>query len=214
MVQIPLAKDKKRGSSALQALLRVTVKNGQPLFTFAVDNERNILAATMKKLSSAREDDYSCIYTFFAIQEIRKKNGGWMNQGGKGKGHDYIPNVVAQLKVSGSQFSRWTRENYMEQSFAREFVLFAMGLQQAETQTLDFHPNDELAAIVVKIPRVINRSTATDGHYTGKCNDFPGRDSILLLGNSLSSMAKALSVPQSFFRVVFIVYQIKEDLHH
>ncbi|XP_058008997.1 uncharacterized protein LOC110640645 isoform X2 [Hevea brasiliensis] len=165
--------DKKRGSSALQALLRVTVKNGQPLFTFAVDNERNILAATMKKLSSTREDDYSCIYTFFAIQEIRKKNGGWMNQGGKGKGHDYIPNVVAQLKVSGSQFSRWTRENYMEQSFAREFVLFAMGLQQAETQTLDFHPNDELAAIVVKIPRVINRSTATDGHYTGKCNDFP-----------------------------------------
>lgn len=168
-----LCQDKKHGSSAFQALLRVTVKNGQPLFTFAVDNERNILAATMKKLSCTREDDYCCIYTFFAIQEIRKKNGGWMNQGGKGKGHDYIPNVVAQLKVSGSQFSCWTRENCMEQSFAREFVLFAVDLQQAEPQRLDFLPNDELAAIVVKIPRVTNRSTASDGHHSGKNNDLP-----------------------------------------
>lgn len=166
-----LCQDKKHGSSAFQALLRVTVKNGQPLFTFAVDNERNILAATMKKLSCTREDDYCCIYTFFAIQEIRKKNGGWMNQGGKGKGHDYIPNVVAQLKVSGSQFS--TREDYMEQSCAREFVLFAVDLQQAEPQTLESQPNDELAAIVVKNPRVINRSTASDGYNTGECNDLP-----------------------------------------
>ncbi|KAG8663006.1 uncharacterized protein LOC110618330 isoform X2 [Manihot esculenta] len=165
--------DKKHGSAAFQALLRVAVKNGQPLFTFAVDNERNILAATVKKLSSTREDEYSCIYTFFAIQEIRKKNGGWMNQGGKGKGHDYIPNVVAQLKVSGSQFSCWTRENCMEQSFAREFVLFAVDLQQAEPQRLDFQPNDELAAIVVKIPRVTNVSTASDGHHSGKNNDLP-----------------------------------------
>jgi hypothetical protein len=166
------SKDKKHISSAFQALLRVAVKNGQPTFTFAVDNERDILAATMKKLSASREDDYSCIYNFYAIHEVKKKNARWINQGGKGKCHDYIPNVVAQLKVSGSQFSNLTRQNYMAQSFAREFVLFAMDLQQAEQQTLDFQPNDELAAIVVKIPEVINRSTVRDGNRTNNCNNF------------------------------------------
>ncbi|KAL9405072.1 hypothetical protein Peur_002044 [Populus x canadensis] len=165
-------KDKKYTSSPFQALLRVAVKNGQPMFTFAVDNERDLLAATIKKLSASREDDYSCIYTFFAIQEVKKRNGRWTNQGGKGKGHDYIPNVVAQLKVSGSQFSNFTRQNYMAQSFAREFVLFAMDPHQAEQQTLDFQPNDELAAIVVKIPEVINRSTIRDGNQTNKCNNY------------------------------------------
>ncbi|KDP46580.1 hypothetical protein JCGZ_08552 [Jatropha curcas] len=167
-----LSREKKHGSSAFQALLRVAIKNGQPLFTFAVDNERNILAATMKKLSSSREDDYNCIYTFFAIQEIKKKNGRWINQAGKGKGQNFIPNVVAQLKVSGSQFSHWTRERCMEQSFAREFVLFAVDLQQAEQQSLDSQSNDELAAIVVKIPKAMNRSAANNGQQTGKCNDL------------------------------------------
>ncbi|KAJ6715993.1 DUF3527 DOMAIN PROTEIN [Salix koriyanagi] len=167
------SKDMKHTSSAFQALLRVAVKNGQPMFTFAVDNERDILAATRKKLSASREDDYSCIYTFFAIHEAKKKNARWINQGGKGKGHDYIPNVVAQLKVSGSQFSNLTSQNYMAQSFAREFVLFAMDLQRAEQQqTVDFQPNEELAAIVVKIPEVINRSTIRDGNRTNKCNNL------------------------------------------
>uniref|UniRef100_A0A2P2KEQ2 Uncharacterized protein LOC105133109 n=1 Tax=Rhizophora mucronata TaxID=61149 RepID=A0A2P2KEQ2_RHIMU len=164
---------KTSASSPFQALLRVAVKNGQPLYTFAVDNKTDILAATMKKLNTSREDDYSCIYTFFSIQEVKKKNGRWINQGGKGRGQDYISNVVAQLKVSGSQFLSLTGQKHMEQSFAREFVLFAVDLQQAERQTLNFQPDDELAAIVVKIPRVINRSTLRDGHQSHKFNDLP-----------------------------------------
>ncbi|CAL1402164.1 unnamed protein product [Linum trigynum] len=155
----------KKKSSAFQALLRVAVKNGQPLFTFAVNNQPDILAATMKKLSSASDDGY--IYTFFSIQEAKKKNGSWMNhqKGGKGKGktHEYVPNVVAQLRVSGL-----TGSDYLEQQHcaAREFVLFAVDLlpqsepQQQEQQTLEFQPNDELAAVVVKVPRtVINKKT-------------------------------------------------------
>ncbi|CAN1282519.1 hypothetical protein LINPERPRIM_LOCUS18088 [Linum perenne] len=127
-------------STAFQALLRVAVKNGQPLFTFAVDNEPDILAATVKKLSASHNEYSSCIYTFFSIQEAKKKNGGWLNQGGKGKGKgtEYVHNVVAQLRVSGTQL-------------AREFVLFGVDLIQAEEQeTMDYQPNDELAAIVVK----------------------------------------------------------------
>ncbi|CAN0854588.1 hypothetical protein LINGRAHAP2_LOCUS5953 [Linum grandiflorum] len=133
--------------AAFQALLRVAVKNGQPLFTFAVDNEPDILAATVKKLSTSHSEYYSCVYTFFSIQESKKKNGGWLNQGGKGKGkgNEYVHTVVAQLRVSGTQL-------------AREFVLFAVDLIQTEQlETLNCQPNDELAAIVVK-PMTENES--------------------------------------------------------
>ncbi|CBI16031.3 unnamed protein product, partial [Vitis vinifera] len=40
---------KKHGSLPMQALLQVAVKNGLPLFTFAVDGDKDILAATMRK---------------------------------------------------------------------------------------------------------------------------------------------------------------------
>ncbi|KAF9613450.1 hypothetical protein IFM89_008297 [Coptis chinensis] len=41
-------------SNMVQALLQVTVKNGLPWFTFAVDNNSDILAATMRKTNSSR----------------------------------------------------------------------------------------------------------------------------------------------------------------
>ncbi|TQD93998.1 hypothetical protein C1H46_020423 [Malus baccata] len=71
---------KKNGSAAVQALVRVAVKNGVPLFTFAVDNDIAILAATMK-LNTSKNDDCSCIYTFFSIQEVKKKTATWMHPG-------------------------------------------------------------------------------------------------------------------------------------
>ncbi|KAJ4851355.1 hypothetical protein Tsubulata_033300 [Turnera subulata] len=170
-----LSNDQKCRPSAFQALLRVAFKNGQPLFTFAVDNESDILAATMKNLSASREDDYSCIYNFFAFQEVKGKNGRWMNQAGKGKGLDYAQNIVAQLKVSGSQFSNSCSLNYVEQSFAREYVLFSLALHHSEQQKLDFHPNHELAAIVLKIAKVIDKTKIRDVNQSDLCNDFPGR---------------------------------------
>lgn len=143
----------KVGSQAVQALLQVAIKNGIPLFTFAVDNNSGILAATMKKLNASVKDCYSCLYTFFAIREIKKKS--WINQGSKskGKGHDYIPNVIAQMKASDYQFSNSTRQNLTDHFRMREFILFAVDPRQADQQTSDFLQNDELAAIVVKIPK-------------------------------------------------------------
>ncbi|KAK4856552.1 hypothetical protein QYF36_018629 [Acer negundo] len=166
--------EKKHGSSAVQALLRVAVKNGQPLFTFAVDNESNILAATVKNLSTSRKEDYSCIYTFFTIQEVKKKNGRWLNQGSKGQSHDYIPNVVAQMKVFGSHYSNMSREkNYVDQFSMREFVLFSVELRQSDQQASDFKPNDELAAISIKIPPKVCRSSLLDGYQSDVQKDSP-----------------------------------------
>lgn len=165
--------EKKHGSPAVQALFRVAVKNGQPLFTFAVDNESDILAATLKKLSTSRKEDYSCIYTFFTIQEVKKKYGRWLNQGGKGQRHDYIPNVVAQMKVSDSHSSNLIKENYVDRFSLREFVLSSVELRQADQQTSDFQPNEELAAVVVKIPMRISRSSLRDGYQSDMHKDHP-----------------------------------------
>ncbi|XP_039017344.1 uncharacterized protein LOC120148246 [Hibiscus syriacus] len=163
------AQNKKCGSSAVQALFRVQVKNGLPLFTFAVDNESNILAATVKMLSASGKGDYGCIYTFFAIHEVRKKNGRWINQG---KGQDYVPNVVAQMKVSGSQFSHMSRPNYVDQFSIREFVLLAFDVGQANPQASDFQSSDEQAAIVVKIPKRNRKISIRDRYLIDKRNNL------------------------------------------
>ncbi|KAK9279231.1 hypothetical protein L1049_012909 [Liquidambar formosana] len=153
----------KHGSSSVQALLRVAVKNGLPLFTFAVDNNRDILAATVRKLSTSRKDDNNCLYTFFTIREIKKKS--WINHGGKGKGRDYVPNVVAQMKVSDSQFSNLNRPCSMDKFCVREFVLLA------DQQMTGFQSNDELAAIVMKIPKETTGSLIQDRKQTDHCSN-------------------------------------------
>ncbi|KAF4349445.1 hypothetical protein G4B88_026225 [Cannabis sativa] len=151
-----LAQGKKPGPT-VHALLRVAVKNGLPLFTFAVDKESNILAATVKKLNATKNDGCSFIYTFLTIQDMKKKNGSWIGQGSKGKSHDYTSNVVAQMKVSDSRFSNLSTQNKFK---IREFVLFSVGLKQSDNQSSDFQPNNELAAIVVKIAKKTNNPSS------------------------------------------------------
>ncbi|KAK7325032.1 hypothetical protein VNO77_29061 [Canavalia gladiata] len=150
------SKDKKYVPSTFQALLRIAVKNGQPLLTFAVDNNSNILAATVKNLTVSRKDECNCVYTFFTFREVKKKNGSWMNQAGKSKGRDYIHHVIAQMKVSNSHRYDSTSQNRVNCSTAKEFVLFSVNLKQGDAQVTDYQPNDELAAIVVKSPKGVN----------------------------------------------------------
>ncbi|KAK4376065.1 hypothetical protein RND71_006742 [Anisodus tanguticus] len=133
--------------STLQALLQVAVKNGLPLFTFAVENEVDILAATMKKFSSTFKENSCWIYTFFTVHETKKKSGSWLNQVGKDTGCGITPNAVGKMKVSDVPFSELDRQKLDSQFRIREFVLFATDARH--------QLNDELAAIVVKLP---NRS--------------------------------------------------------
>ncbi|XP_062085084.1 uncharacterized protein LOC133791180 [Humulus lupulus] len=163
-----LAQGKKPGPT-VHALFRVAVKNGLPLFTFAIDKESNILAATVKKLNATKNDGSSFIYTFFTIQDMKKKNGSWIGQGSKGKGHDYTSNVVAQMKVSDFRFSNLSTQNKFKM---REFVLFSVNLRQSDNQTSDFQPNDELAAIVVKIAKKTNNpSSVKEGPENASLSD-------------------------------------------
>ncbi|KAK1394249.1 Bifunctional lysine-specific demethylase and histidyl-hydroxylase [Heracleum sosnowskyi] len=157
--------DKVQGSPILQAYFQVSSKDDLPVFTFAVDNSRDILAATLRKFSS-RKNDGTWIYTFFSIQDTRRKSGGWLNQGSKGK--DYVPNVVAQMKVSDLSFSNLGQRLTVDQLSTREFVLYAVDLRY---QICDVQANDELAAIVVKFPRKILTSLEDSTHNV-RCSSY------------------------------------------
>ncbi|CAL0334113.1 unnamed protein product [Lupinus luteus] len=147
---------KKYVPSMTRALLKISVKNNLPLFTFAVNNTSNILAATVKNLSAIANDECHSIYTIFTFTEVKKKNRSWINKAGRSKGPDYIPHSVAQMKVSDSQYYDLARQNYVDSSTIKEFVLFSVNLRQGNAEANDYQPKDELAAIVLKIPKAIS----------------------------------------------------------
>ncbi|KAJ1419841.1 hypothetical protein SESBI_14819 [Sesbania bispinosa] len=64
----------KSKESSTQALLQLTIKNGLPLFQFVLNNERKVLAATMKSLASPEKDDVGCYFNFYLVDEIKKKS--------------------------------------------------------------------------------------------------------------------------------------------
>lgn len=155
--------------SASQALLRISMKNGQPLFTFAVGNNSNILAATLKNSTVSRQDECNSIYTFFTFREVKKKNGSRTNHTGKSKGSDYVPQVIAQMKVPDLLYDYSNSQNCTD-SITKEFVLFSVKLKQGDAQVTDYMPNDELAAIVVKSPKSINYAHQSSCHK--ECQDL------------------------------------------
>jgi hypothetical protein len=129
--------------STQQALLQIsTKKNGIPMFTFAVENNTSILAATVRITEFTENTGPTWIYTFFTVEKTKRKSGIWLNQTGRVQGEEYVPNVVAQMKVS-------------EKNSAKEFVLFDTDSGRLNVM----EPNDEVAAIVVRKERGLARST-------------------------------------------------------
>lgn len=141
----------KHKASTVHALLQFTVKNGLPLFKFVVDNNKNILAATVTKSATPVMDDYRQNYTLYSVNEIKKKSGNWMSQGSKEKSCGYVYNVAGQMKVSTSHSHDLTGGN-SDQFTVRESVLFGVDPRLADQESPKFVSNRELAAVVVKIP--------------------------------------------------------------
>ncbi|GMY14440.1 hypothetical protein FCV25MIE_09679 [Fagus crenata] len=144
--------NEKHKASTIQAFLQLTVKNGLPLFSFAVKNDGIILVATMKNLTSSGKDDSGRNYTFYFVNEIKKKSGSWISQESKRDSRGCVYNVVGQMKVSSSCFSDLSGQNSNNQFMMRESILSGGELRKEE-QELPIHmPNRELAAVIVKIP--------------------------------------------------------------
>ncbi|KAL8531169.1 hypothetical protein ACS0TY_007976 [Phlomoides rotata] len=155
--------DLKNGALRMHALLQVAMKNGLPLFTFTVDNCSDILAATVKELSPSKTTS-RWIYTFFSFTETKRKNSGhWINQGSKDRNHGYIPNIIAQMKVSDILHSDSTGNCVSR----REFVLSSVGAGGVNQSFL----GNELAAIVVKFPeRMLVQRVAFDIPQARSCS--------------------------------------------
>ncbi|CAN1770189.1 hypothetical protein LINPERHAP1_LOCUS11533 [Linum perenne] len=144
----------KQESANIQAVLHVRIKNGLPVFKFLVDKvdgKSSILAAT-KNVSSPRKSNSGCSYTFYAIDEIKKRSGSWINSGSKDKRCDYTYNVIGQMNVNHSPFLGLTGENLTGHETVSEYVLFGLevGKKGETSPKLKLRPSRELGAVIVR----------------------------------------------------------------
>ncbi|KAL2533812.1 Uncharacterized protein Adt_07163 [Abeliophyllum distichum] len=141
-------RDRKAKASTLQAFLQLTLKKGLPFFKLVVDNSSDMLAAVIKSLPSSQKSDYSMIYAFYSVQEIRKKSVNWINQRSKNKSCGRGYNMIGQMKISSSRL----QDVKDPIRYVRECVLYSVDPGQVDNQTHEYLLNREIAAIVVKNP--------------------------------------------------------------
>lgn len=142
----------KSKESSIQALLQLTIKNGVPLFKFVLNSERKVLAATMKSSASPHKDDGSCYFTFYLVNEIKKKSGKWKSYWSKDKNCGYAYNIVGQMKISSSKTTESSDQNFKRQCMVKDYVLFGVGFDQTDQGPPEFTKSRELAAAVIEIP--------------------------------------------------------------
>ncbi|KAL8167928.1 hypothetical protein V2J09_009427 [Rumex salicifolius] len=138
-------------SKVNNALLQLTVKSGLPLFKFLVETNNEILASTVKQLSTFERDDPSWLYSFYSVQEVKKKSGSWLYQGSKGKPPDFSYTVIGQMNVS-KPFPCGD-EDKLEEITRRESVLYGVDLSKLDKAASESTVNRELGAIVIKVPK-------------------------------------------------------------
>ncbi|URE08921.1 hypothetical protein MUK42_36510 [Musa troglodytarum] len=149
--------DERHAASMKQALLQVAWKNGLPLFMLSsCDSEVLAAAITMRSLDNS--DDLECIYRIFSVNSAKKKSMFWSNYGNKGKRHQLISHVVAQLKVS---LRRTRSYDNGRPHVAREFVLLGAHPSPTNDKSVDSSAMSELAAIVVKVPPSMCKSDSS-----------------------------------------------------
>lgn len=143
-------RSEKSGSTVIKAVLQLTLKSGLPLFKFLVETNNEILASTVKKLSPLRKNDPSWLYSFYSVQEVKRKGGVWRHQGSKGKGSEFSYNIIGQMKVSETL----PCEN--EEKLTMESVLYGVDLSKVDEETSESAVKRELGAIVMKIPKEVS----------------------------------------------------------
>lgn len=199
-MNLPAEKGKE---SSIQAFLQLTIKNGLPLFKFVINSERKVLAATMKSLE---KDGVGCYFTFYLVNEIKKKGGKWVNHWNKEKNCGYEYKVVGQMKISSS---RITESSDQTKCVEKDYVLFSVDVDQGPP---DFTKSKELAAVVMETPC---EDASHEGLYSDnlqkmgclKCLedeicfcssqeiDIPGRITVILPGGVHSSPSKGEPSP-------------------
>ncbi|CAK8541805.1 unnamed protein product [Lathyrus sativus] len=145
--------DENHKESSVKAILQLTIKNGLPLFHFVINSERKVLAATMNSLASPEKDDGSCYFTFYLLNEIKKKSGRWTSHWSKEKNSGgYAYNIAGHMKISNSRITEPKDQNFKGQCMVKDYVLFGVGIDQPDQGPKDFVKRKELAAAVIEIP--------------------------------------------------------------
>jgi hypothetical protein len=145
--------DDKTKESSMKALLQLTIKNGLPLFHFVINSERKVLAATMNSLASSEKDDGNCYFTFYLLNEIKKKSGRWTSQWSKEKNcGGYAYNIAGHMKISNSRITESKDQSFKGQCLVKDYVLFGIGIDHPEQGPQEFVKRKELAAAVIEIP--------------------------------------------------------------
>ncbi|KAJ1420079.1 hypothetical protein SESBI_14516 [Sesbania bispinosa] len=160
----------KINGSLIQGLLQLTVKNGLPLFKFVLNNERKIFAATKNSLASLEKDDSGSCFTFYLVNEIKKKSGGWISHGSKEKSCGYAYNIVAQMKISSSKVNEPINQKSKSQHMVKELVLLGVEIDQTDQGQPKFIQSTELAAVVIEAPcqNVSNEGLHSDNNLLKK----------------------------------------------
>ncbi|KAK4767625.1 hypothetical protein SAY86_015375 [Trapa natans] len=140
----------KRGKFTVQALLQLTVRNGNPLFKLVVDNSNDVLVASISNAVSSRKYGSFRSCTFYSVNEVKKKSTSWINLGSKAKEGGFAYNVIGQMKLSNSPFTECTLRSFEQQVITTECVLFSVDSRSADRQPENSIPNGELAAFVFK----------------------------------------------------------------
>ncbi|CAI8612806.1 unnamed protein product [Vicia faba] len=145
--------DEYHKESSIKAILQLTIKNGLPLFHFVINSERKVLAATMNSLASLEKDDGSCYFTFYLLNEIKKKSGRWTSHWSKEKNSGgYAYNIAGHMKISNSRITETKDGNFKGQCMVKDYILFGIGNDQPDQGPKDFVKRKELAAAVIEIP--------------------------------------------------------------
>ncbi|XP_028785010.1 uncharacterized protein LOC114740923 [Neltuma alba] len=191
--------DEMSEGSLSQAHLQVTIKNGLPFFKFVPNNEAEILAAAMKSVESSEKDDSNCYFTFYLLNEIKKRSGRWISHGSKEKGRDYAYNVVGQMRFSSSTITKPSNQDSKTLSVQREYVLLSVEIDQTDEGPPKVIRSGELAAVVVETPfeSLINKGLEWDNNLVKGClkcsaaekctcnlgeNDVSGSTTVILPG--------------------------------
>ncbi|KDP24524.1 hypothetical protein JCGZ_25088 [Jatropha curcas] len=180
-------------ASSIKAQLMLTTTNGLPLFRFMINNNNIIVAAPVKNITLPGKNDTGCNYAFYTIDEIKKKNGSWINQGGKEKGCGFVYNVVGQMKLNSISSLDLAEQKSNSQYMAKESVLFGVDLRQTGQASQRLMPMAELAAIVVKMP---SGNLAFDREQTDKEENQHSNSCTVILPGGIHSFPN-IGVPTS-----------------
>ncbi|XP_073152484.1 uncharacterized protein [Henckelia pumila] len=141
--------DRKSEGLSSKGLLQLSLKNGLPFFKLVVENSKNgMLAAIVQKLPAIGKGDHSMVYTFYSIQEVRKKNMTWI-QGSKSKRCNLGCDILGQMKISSIRLPKSCAKS-ADVCAVRECVLYGVDKEQVDEEEPEFLPGKEMAAVVLQ----------------------------------------------------------------